>query len=448
MFRFTPSLAKAIHPNVTRNFAKFQRKKPHLNVGTIGHVDHGKTTLTSAITKVLSKGGSGLYHDYKTIDKSPEEQNRGITINNTTLEYETENRHYGHVDCPGHEDYIKNMITGAAKMDAGILVVAATDGAKPQTREHILLGRQIGVGTIIIFINKADLVRDEEMYEIVDMEVRELLSAYGYDGDNAHCVVGSALLACEDKEPELGEQKIEELLRVMDSEIPLPPRAIDKPFLMSVEQTLNIEGRGTVVTGTVDQGKVKTGEEIELIGYNSDPKKIVISAIETFKKTLDYAEAGDNVGFLLRGITRKDANRGQVIAKPGTVTTGNSFEANIYLLSEEEGGRKKSFVSGFRPQAFMRTADVAADLILPREVKVAMPGDNLQMMVRLNAPLALEEGLKFALRESGKTIGHGVITKLLPSGVIPEAIAKKIKTGQLSYDELDQMIEDNIKNAK
>jgi len=351
MFRgFVQRLGQGVMSRQTRSFCKFVRDRPHLNVGTIGHVDHGKTTLTSAITKIASEKGMAAYQDYKQIDKTKEEQQRGITISTTTVEYMTDKRHYGHVDCPGHEDYVKNMITGAAKMDAGILVVAATDGAMPQTREHILLCKQVGVKTIIVFINKCDLVKDPEMFEIIEMDVRDLLTKYGFDGANAKFVKGSALLCLEGKDPEMGQKKIEELLNVMDNDIPVPEREVDKPFLMSIESTFNIKGRGTVVTGTIEQGKAKVGEEVEILGYGPNPTKTTITGIETFRKQLDRGEAGDNIGLLLRGVTRKNANRGMIICKPGSKSVGQCFQAQIYLLKEEEGGRKSSFNSGFKPQ--------------------------------------------------------------------------------------------------
>ena len=403
---------RSLTRNVARNFSKFVRDRPHLNVGTVGHVDHGKTTLTSAITKILANKGTSSFLDYKNIDKAPEEQARGITINTTTVEYMTDKRHYGHVDCPGHEDYVKNMITGAAKMDAAILVVSAPDGCMPQTKEHVLLCKQVGVKTIIVFLNKVDVMSDPEMHEIVEMEVRELLDKNEYDGNTARIIKGSALMALNGENKEIGEDKVIELLQTMDEVIPIPERPIDKPFVMSIEGTYNIEGRGTVVVGTIEQGKVKAGDEVEILGYG-EAKKTTVTGVETFKKTLDYGEAGDNVGLLIRGLTRKNVFRGQIIAKPGSLTTHLCFEAQIYVMREEEGGRKKGFYTGFRPQVFLRTADVAADIILPKEVKIAMPGDNLTVKFRLNNALALNAGIRFALRECGKTIGHGIITKVL-----------------------------------
>ncbi|CAD8201607.1 unnamed protein product [Paramecium octaurelia] len=399
-------------------FAKFVRDKPHLNVGTIGHIDHGKTTLTSAITKVLAKQQLAEFQEYGKIDKAPEEKARGITINSATVEYQTKTRHYGHVDCPGHIDYVKNMITGAAKMDAAILVVAATDGCMAQTREHVLLCRQVGVETIIVFVNKIDLAKDPEIHELVEMEIRELLSKYEYDGDNAKIVKGSALLASNDQEPELGEKSILQLLDTMDKEIKIPQRPIDKPFLMSIEGTYHIAGRGTVVTGTIDQGKASIKDNIEVVGYGK-PKQTAIVGVETFKKQLDFGEAGDNVGILIRGLTRDDVRRGQVLCKPGSLTTHNCIESNLYILKEEEGGRKKPFPNGYRPQMFVRTADVAVTLQLPENIKVGMPGDNFTCKLNLSYNLPLYQGQRFALREGGKTVAAGVISKILPDEVAP-----------------------------
>lgn len=416
--------------NIPRSFAKFARDKPHLNVGTIGHVDHGKTTLTSAITKYLSTRGGAKFLDYKTIDKAPEEQQRGITINSTTIEYQTATRHYGHADLPGHELYVKNMITGAAKMDAGILVVSAPDGAMPQTREHIMLCKQVGVKTIIVYLNKVDVMEDPEMHEIVEMEVKELLTKYGYDAENTVFVRGSALMGLNNERPEIGEQKIEELLKAMDEKIPLPERVKDKPFKMCVDKTLNIEGRGTVITGTIETGTVKAGDEIEIVGFNAKPKKTTITAIETFNKTLDYGESGDNVGLLIRGLTRKDVSRGMVLAKPGTVPVKRCFEAQVYFTTEEEGGRKKGFYTGYKPQIFLRTADVAGEIVLPENVKIGMPGDNMTVKIRLISMLPVEKGLHFAMRESGKTIGHGVVSAILEDNAIEEGIGRKMKAEQ------------------
>jgi len=412
--------SKALYNAPSYNFAKFVRDRSHLNVGTIGHIDHGKTTLTAAITRVLSKQGTAEFVDYANIDKAPEEKARGITINTATVEYQTKTRHYGHVDCPGHADYVKNMITGASKMDAGILVVSATDGAMPQTREHILLCRQVGVQTILVFINKCDVANDPELQELVEMEVRELLSKYDYPGDDTKVVKGSALCAMNDTEPELGEQRVLELVSFMDSEIPEPTRDVDKPLLMSIESTFTIAGRGTVVTGTIESGKVKVGEDVDLVGYNKKIIKTTITGIETFRKQLESGQAGDNVGMLLRSLQRDDVFRGQIICKPGTLSLHQNFEANIYILKEEEGGRKKPFVTGYRPQCFIRTADVAADINLPESVKMALPGDHLLVNMKLSVPLALVQGLRFALREGGRTVASGVITTVLPDDVEAE----------------------------
>ncbi|KAL4506962.1 hypothetical protein ABPG72_001383 [Tetrahymena utriculariae] len=395
-------------------FAKFQRNKPHLNVGTIGHIDHGKTTLTAAITKICADKKLAEFMAYDAIDKAPEEKARGITINTATVEYETETRHYGHVDCPGHIDYVKNMITGAAKMDAGILVCSATDGVMPQTREHILLCRQVGVKTIIVFVNKCDMAKDPEIQELVEMEVRELLTKYEYNGDEAPVIFGSALCALNGTDPEIGTNKINALLDTMDKQIALPQRTIDKPFMMSVEGTYQIPGRGTVVTGTVDTGKVKTGEDIEIVGYSNKVLKTTITGIETFRKQLDYAEAGDNVGLLLRGVTRDDVRRGQVLSKPGTQEAHKKIEANLYILTEQEGGRKKPFPDGYRPQLYLRTADVAAQISIHGTNKLGMPGDNITANLDLHFPLPVAPGLRFALREGGKTIAAGVISKVIP----------------------------------
>ena len=396
-------------------------------MGTVGHVDHGKTTLTSAITKVLSNTGGSSYLDYGTIDKAPEEQQRGITINNTTIEYETETRHYGHVDCPGHEDYVKNMITGAAKMDAGVLVVSAPDGAMPQTREHIMLCKQVGVKTIIVFLNKIDVMDDPEMHEIVEMEVTELLEKYGYDPDNTVFIRGSALSALNGENPEIGEDRVKELLATMDEKIPLPEKTTDRPFMLSIDGTYNIEGRGTVVTGTVEQGKIKAGDEIEIVGFGQKPKKTTVTAIETFKKTLDYGEGGDNVGLLIRGLTKKDVTRGNIIAKPGSLTVNMCFEAQVYFTTEEEGGRKKGFYSGYKPQFFLRTADIAGEILLPSNVEVCMPGDNLTISVRLANYMPIEKGIRFAMRESGKTVGHGIITNILADDAIQPGVKRRVR---------------------
>ncbi|TNV84615.1 hypothetical protein FGO68_gene10180 [Halteria grandinella] len=394
-------------------FAKFDRSKPHLNVGTIGHIDHGKTTLTAAITKYLANKGQAEFKDYHDIDRAPEEKARGITINATTIEYESASRHYGHVDCPGHADYVKNMITGAARMDGGILVVSAADGAMPQTREHILLCRQVGVKNIIVFLNKCDVVTDPEMHELVEMEVRELLSNYEYDGDNTVFVKGSALCALNGTEPELGEKAMEKLISALDTQIELPERLKDKDFLMSIDSSVNIPGRGTVVTGTVEQGKCKVGDDVHMIGIKRKPSPTTITGIETFKKTLDYGEAGDNVGVLLRGVTKEQVKRGMCLIKPGTLEVRRNFVGQLYILKPEEGGRNKPFLTGYRPQCFIRTADVAVDITLPEGLQMAMPGDSFQCNMKLNYPLPLQEKLRFALREGGKTVAAGVITKLL-----------------------------------
>lgn len=407
-----------------RRFSKYVRNKPHLNVGTIGHVDHGKTTLTSAITKYLSDRGQTEFLDYKSIDKSPEEQKRGITINNTTVEYSTEKRHYGHVDCPGHEDYVKNMITGAAKMDAGILVVSAPDGAMPQTKEHILLCKQIGVRHIIVFLNKVDLVEDVEMHEIVEMEIRELLDKYEFNGKDARIIKGSALMSLKGERPELGEQRIKELVDAMDEVIEVPARLTEKPFLLAVDGTYNIEGRGTVATGTIESGRVKVGDELEVVGYGRPAKKTSVVGIETFRKQMDSGEAGDNVGLLLRNLLRKDITRGQLLVKAGSAKSVVCFEARVYLLTAEEGGRKRGFYSGYQPLVFVRTADIATELVLPPSAKIAMPGDSLLMQCRFATPMPVSVNMRFALRESGKTIGHGVITKLLGDEAVAPNVAR------------------------
>ena len=383
------------------------------NNNKIGHIDHGKTTLTAAITKYLANKGQAEFRDYHDIDRAPEEKARGITINATTIEYESATRHYGHVDCPGHADYVKNMITGAARMDGGILVVSAADGAMPQTREHILLCRQVGVKNIIVFLNKCDMVTDPEMHELVEMEVRELLNQYEYDGDNAVFVKGSALCALNGTEPELGEKAMEKLIEALDTQIELPERLKDKDFLMSIDSSVNIPGRGTVVTGTVEQGKCKVGDEVHMIGIKRKPSPSTITGIETFKKTLDYGEAGDNVGVLLRGVTKDQVKRGMCLIKPATLDVRRNFVGQLYILKPEEGGRNKPFLTGYRPQAFLRTADVAVDIELPAGLQMAMPGDNFECHMKLNYPLPLQEKLRFALREGGKTVAAGVVTKIL-----------------------------------
>jgi elongation factor Tu len=391
---------------------KFERKKPHVNVGTIGHVDHGKTTLTAAITTILSKKFGGVAKGYDQIDSAPEEKARGITINTAHVEYETENRHYAHVDCPGHADYIKNMITGAAQMDGAILVVAASDGPMPQTREHILLARQVGVPYIVVFLNKCDMVDDEELLELVEMEVRELLSQYDFPGDDIPLVRGSALKALEGDTGPLGEEAILKLASALDSYIPQPERAVDGAFLMPVEDVFSISGRGTVVTGRVERGIIKVGEEIEIVGLKAT-QKTTCTGVEMFRKLLDQGQAGDNVGLLLRGTKREDVERGQVLAKPGSITPHTKFEAEIYVLSKEEGGRHTPFFSNYRPQFYFRTTDVTGAVSLPEGVEMVMPGDNVRINVELIAPIAMEDGLRFAVREGGRTVGAGVVSKIL-----------------------------------
>ena len=388
---------------------KFNRGKPHVNIGTIGHVDHGKTTLTAAITKRQAEKGYAKFEDYADIDKAPEERERGITINTAHVEYETDKRHYAHVDCPGHADYVKNMITGAAQMDGAILVIAATDGAMAQTREHILLARQVGVPRIVVFINKCDMVDDPEMLELVEMDVRDLLTQYGFDGDNTPFIFGSALKALEG-DPKY-EEKIDELLNAVDEYIPTPERDTDKPFLMSIEDVFTITGRGTVVTGRVERGQLKLNDEVEIVGLH-DTKKTVVTGIEMFRKQLDYAEAGDNAGVLLRGISREEVQRGQVLAKPGSVTPHTTFECEVYVLSKEEGGRHTPFFTNYRPQFYFRTTDVTGVVTLPEGTEMVMPGDNVKMHVELIAPIALEEGTKFSIREGGRTVGAGIVTKI------------------------------------
>ena len=390
--------------------AKFDRSKPHVNIGTIGHVDHGKTTLTAAITKVLAAKGGAEFMDYANIDKAPEERERGITINTAHVEYQTEKRHYAHVDCPGHADYVKNMITGAAQMDGAILVIAATDGPMAQTREHILLARQVGVPRMVVFLNKCDMVDDEELLDLVEMEVRELLTEYGFDGDNTPIIRGSALKALE------GDPKyvkaIEDLMDAVDEWIPTPERDNDKPFLMSIEDVFTITGRGTVVTGRVERGQLKLNDEVEIVGLK-DTKKTVVTGIEMFRKQLDYAEAGDNAGVLLRGIDRSEVERGQVLAKPGTVHPHKKFEAQVYVLSKEEGGRHTPFFTNYRPQFYFRTTDVTGVVTLPEGTEMVMPGDNVTMTVELIAPIAVENGTKFSIREGGHTVGARSVTNII-----------------------------------
>ena len=391
---------------------KFERTKPHVNVGTIGHVDHGKTTLTAAITMVLAAKFGGEAKKYDQIDAAPEEKARGITINTAHVEYETANRHYAHVDCPGHADYVKNMITGAAQMDGAILVVSAADGPMPQTREHILLARQVGVPFIIVYMNKCDMVDDAELLELVEMEVRELLSKYDFPGDDIPIVKGSALKAMEGDKGELGEESILKLAAALDSYIPTPERAIDKPFLLPIEDVFSISGRGTVVTGRVERGIVKVGEEIEIVGIRPTVKTIC-TGVEMFRKLLDQGQAGDNVGVLLRGTKREEVERGQVLAKPGSITPHTHFTAEVYVLSKDEGGRHTPFFNGYRPQFYFRTTDVTDACELPAGIEMVMPGDNVQMTVKLIAPIAMEEGLRFAIREGGRTVGAGVVAKVI-----------------------------------
>ncbi|MBK8399562.1 elongation factor Tu [Propionivibrio sp.] len=392
--------------------AKFERTKPHVNVGTIGHVDHGKTTLTAAITTILSKKFGGEAKAYDQIDAAPEEKARGITINTAHVEYETANRHYAHVDCPGHADYIKNMITGAAQMDGAILVCSAADGPMPQTREHILLARQVGVPYIIVYLNKCDMVDDEELLELVEMEVRELLSKYEFPGDDIPIIKGSALKALEGDSGDLGEASIMRLAEALDSYIPTPARVVDKPFLLPIEDVFSISGRGTVVTGRVERGVVKVGEEIEIIGIKPTVKTIC-TGVEMFRKLLDQGQAGDNVGVLLRGTKREDVERGQVLAKPGSITPHTHFTGEVYVLSKDEGGRHTPFFNNYRPQFYFRTTDVTGAITLPEGVEMVMPGDNIQMTVKLIAPIAMEEGLRFAIREGGRTVGAGVVAKII-----------------------------------
>ena len=395
--------------------AKFERNKPHVNIGTIGHVDHGKTTLTAAITKVLNLGGAAEFVDYANIDKAPEERERGITINTAHVEYETDSRHYAHVDCPGHADYVKNMITGAAQMDGAILVVSAADGPMPQTREHILLSRQVGVPYLVVFMNKADQVDDEELLDLVEMEIRDLLNEYDFPGDDTPIIRGSALVALEStsKDPNAEEYKcIHELMDAVDKFIPTPERKADQPFLMPVEDVFTITGRGTVATGRVERGQLKTGEEVELVGLTDERKKTVVTGIEMFRKILDYAEAGDNIGVLLRGIQRDEIQRGQVLAKPGTIHPHTKFRGQVYVLTKEEGGRHTPFFNNYRPQFYFRTTDVTGIIKLPEGTEMCMPGDNVVMDVELITPIAIEEGLRFAIREGGRTVGSGVVTAI------------------------------------
>ena len=392
---------------------KFERNKPHVNIGTIGHVDHGKTTTTAAITLVLNKRyGGGEFIDYAHIDKAPEERERGITISTSHVEYETPNRHYAHVDCPGHADYVKNMITGAAQMDGAILVVSAADGPMPQTREHILLARQVGVPKIVVFLNKEDQVDDPELIELVEMEVRDLLNEYDFDGDNTPIVVGSALKALEDPDGEWGD-KIVKLMEEVDEYIPQPARDIDHPFLMPVEDVFSITGRGTVATGRVERGTIKVNDSVELVGLTEEQRTVVVTGVEMFRKQLDQAEAGDNIGALLRGVQREEIERGQVLAAPGSIKPHTKFEAEVYVLTKEEGGRHTPFFNGYRPQFYFRTTDVTGDIQLPEGVEMVMPGDNATFTVELITPIAMDEGLRFAIREGGRTVASGVVSKLL-----------------------------------
>jgi elongation factor Tu len=390
---------------------KFDRSKPHVNIGTIGHVDHGKTTLTAAITKVLEKQGFASFRSFDSIDNAPEEKERGITINTAHIEYQTANRHYAHVDCPGHADYIKNMVTGAAQMDGAILVVAATDGPMPQTREHVLLARQVNVPQVLVFLNKVDMVEDPEIIELVDMEIRELLSFYKYDGDNAPIIHGSALGALNG-EPKW-EEKVIELMKAVDEYIPIPPREKEKPFLMPVEDVFSITGRGTVATGRIETGVVHTGDEVELIGLGAQGRKSVVTGVEMFRKILDDGEAGDNVGLLLRGVDKKEIKRGMVLAKPGSITPHTKFEAGVYILKKEEGGRHTPFHNQYRPQFYLRTLDITGEITLPEGTEMVMPGDNVTITVALIYPVALNIGLRFAIREGGRTVGAGQVTKII-----------------------------------
>jgi elongation factor Tu len=391
--------------------AKFERTKPHCNIGTIGHVDHGKTSLTAAITKVLAKTGGATYTSYANIDKAPEERERGITISTAHVEYETEARHYAHVDCPGHADYVKNMITGAAQMDGAILVVSAADGPMPQTKEHILLARQVGVPSIVVFMNKVDQVDDEELIELVELEIRELLSSYDFPGDDIPVVKGSALAALEDSNDEIGEKAVLELMAAVDSYIPQPERPLDRPFLMPIEDVFSISGRGTVVTGRVETGIVKVGEEVEIVGIK-DTKKTVVTGVEMFRKLLDQGQAGDNIGALIRGVGREEVERGQVLCKPGSIKPHTDFSAEVYVLSKDEGGRHTPFFANYRPQFYFRTTDVTGEVVLPEGTEMVMPGDNVNLGVKLIAPIAMDQGLRFAIREGGRTVGAGVVATI------------------------------------
>jgi elongation factor Tu len=400
-----------IYGDTTMGKAKFERNKPHCNIGTIGHVDHGKTSLTAAITKVLAETGGATYTAYDQIDKAPEEKARGITISTAHVEYETKNRHYAHVDCPGHADYVKNMITGAAQMDGAILVVSAADGPMPQTREHILLARQVGVPALVVYLNKIDLVDDPELVELVEMELRELLSFYEFPGDDIPIVKGSALCALEGTKPEIGHASVLELMKAVDAYIPQPERATDRPFLMPIEDVFSISGRGTVVTGRVERGVVRVGEEVEIVGIRPTVKTVV-TGVEMFRKLLDQGQAGDNIGALLRGTKREDVERGQVLAKPGSITPHTQFKAEAYILTKEEGGRHTPFFTNYRPQFYFRTTDVTGVVSLPEGTEMVMPGDNVSMSVELIAPIAMDDGLRFAIREGGRTVGAGVVASI------------------------------------
>jgi elongation factor Tu len=391
--------------------AKFERNKPHVNIGTIGHVDHGKTSLTAAITKVLAESGKAEFTDYANIDKAPEERERGITISTAHVEYETDKRHYAHVDCPGHADYVKNMITGAAQMDGAILVVSAADGPMPQTKEHILLAKQVGVPTMVVYLNKVDQVDDPELLELVELEIREELSKRDFDGDNIPIVSGSALAALEEKNPEIGKDSILKLMDAVDDWIPTPERPLDKPFLMPIEDVFSISGRGTVVTGRVETGIVKVGDEVEIVGIR-DTQKTVVTGVEMFRKLLDQGQAGDNIGALLRGVGREDVERGQVLAKPGSITPHTDFSAEVYVLSKDEGGRHTPFFANYRPQFYFRTTDVTGEVVLPEGTEMVMPGDNVNLTVKLIAPIAMDPGLRFAIREGGRTVGAGVVANI------------------------------------
>jgi elongation factor Tu len=392
--------------------AKFERNKPHLNIGTIGHVDHGKTSLTAAITKVLAETGGATYVDYANIDKAPEERERGITISTAHVEYETEARHYAHVDCPGHADYVKNMITGAAQMDGAILVVSATDGPMPQTREHILLARQVGVPAMVVFMNKVDQVDDPELLELVELEIRELLSSYEFPGDDIPIIQGSAKCALDGEQDAIGHDKVLELMAAVDSYIPQPERPLDKPFMMPIEDVFSISGRGTVVTGRVETGIVKVGEEVEIVGIQTDIRKTVVTGVEMFRKLLDQGQAGDNIGALLRGVGREEVERGQVLCKPGSIKPHTDFQSEVYVLSKAEGGRHTAFFANYRPQFYFRTTDVTGTVVLPEGIEMVMPGDNVALGVRLIAPIAMDVGQRFTIREGGRTVGAGVVSAI------------------------------------